>query len=79
MKNARRTIPENTNFGVKSSVLVNFLDSNNVKYVAPSSRKKSLSDLGKFVSQATYHVHCWMTMAQINKMKSQKVLFSEFK
>ena len=73
------TIPENTNFGVKSSVLVNFLDSNNVKYVAPSSRKKSLSDLGEFVSQATYHVHCWMTMAQINKMKSNKVMFSEFK
>ena len=40
---------------------------------------RSSAELGEFVSRATYHVHCWMTMAQINKIKSNKVLFSEFK
>ena len=34
------TLPENVNFGVKSSVVANFLDSNNVSYKSGSGRSR---------------------------------------
>ena len=72
-------IPENTNFGIKSSVLANFLQSNNIKFTKASSISKSNSSLSKMITDATYYLSCWMTMAQINNMKTEKVLFSNFK
>ena len=72
-------IPENTNFGIKSSVLANFLQSNNIKFTKASSKSKSNTSLGKMITDATYYLSCWMTMAQINNMKTEKVLFSNVK
>ena len=69
----------NTNFGIKSSVLANFLQSNDVNFAKASSKPKSNSSLGKIVTDATYYLSCWMTMAQIKNVKSEKVLFSNFK
>ena len=37
----------------------------------------SANQQGKAVSNATYYLSCWMTMAQIQKMQSQKVIFSD--
>ena len=73
------SIPENVNFGIKSSVLANFLDSNSVSYKSGSRRTKGVSALGKLASNATYYLSCWMTMAQIEDMKAEKVLFSNLK
>ena len=68
-------IPENTNFGIKSNVVRSILDSNSVD--SPSANKSSISksQLGKMISDGTYYISCWMTMAQIEKIRSTKVLF----
>ena len=70
-------IPENTNFGIKSSVVGSILDSNGVN--VPQANKKPItkSQLGKQISKGTYYISCWMTMAQIEKMRTKKVMFSD--
>ena len=65
------TIPENTNFGIKANIVSNLLASNNITTGAPNTKAVSKSKLGKTVSNATYYLSCWMTMAQIQKMQSQ--------
>jgi S1-C subfamily serine protease len=70
------TIPENTNFGIKTNVVMNLLQGNGVSVEGPNRGKMKKSDLGKIVSDATYYLSCWMTMAQIKKMRSKKVIFS---
>ena len=69
-------IPENTNFGIKSSVVRSVLDSNSVD--SPPANRSSISktQLGEMISDSTYYISCWMTMAQIQKMKTKKVFFS---
>jgi len=71
-------VPENTNFGVKSTVVVNLLQSNNVKLRAPNTETVSKTTLGKTMSDATYYLSCWMTIAQIEKLRAEKVMFSSF-
>ncbi len=53
-------IPENTNFGIKSSVVRSILESNNVD--SPSANKLSISksQLGKMISNGTYYISCWI-------------------
>ena len=72
-------IPENTNFGIKSSVVRSVLDSNNVDSPTANTRSISKSKLGEMISDGTYYISCWMTMAQIEKMKNQKVFFSDLR
>ena len=55
----------------------NLLASNNITTDAPNTKAVSKSKLGKTVSNATYYLSCWMTMAQIQKMQAQKVIFSD--
>jgi S1-C subfamily serine protease len=69
-------IPENTNFGIKSSVVRSVLDSNSVNIPSANKRSMSKSQLGEMISGGTYYISCWMTMAQIEKMKTKKVFFS---
>ena len=69
-------IPENTNFGIKSSVVRSVLDSNEVDIPPANQSEISKSKLGKMISSGTYYISCWMTMAQIQKMKTKKVFFS---
>ena len=68
-------IPENTNFGIKSSVVRNIMNSNGVAPVPANVDQISKSQLGKMISQGTFYVSCWMTIAQIEKMRAKKVLF----
>ena len=69
------TIPENTNFGVKTSVVRSITDSVNVSLPKPNRSDISKSELGQMITDGTYYLSCWMTMAQINQMKSKKVIF----
>ncbi len=69
------TIPENTNFGVKTSVVKSITDSVDVSLPRPNKSSMSKSKLGKMISDGTYYLSCWMTMAQIEQMKSKKVIF----
>ena len=72
-------IPENTNFGIKASVVQSVLDSNGIESLAPHEDAMSKSQLGKMISDGTYYISCWMTMAQIQKMKTSKVFFNEIR
>lgn len=69
------TVPENTNFGIKANIVANLLQSNNIAVRSPNTKSISRSELVKRVSNATYYVSCWMTRAQIRKMKATKVIF----
>ena len=71
------SIPENTNFGIKSSVVGSVLDSNGVNSPPANDNPISTSELGKRISKGTYYISCWMTMAQIEKMRTKKVMFSD--
>ncbi|WP_443636098.1 trypsin-like peptidase domain-containing protein [Candidatus Njordibacter sp. Uisw_058] len=71
------SIPENTNFGIKASVVKSVLDSSSVNTPAANKSPISKSQLGKMITDGTYYISCWMTMAQIEKVRSKKVLFSE--
>ena len=73
------TIPENTNFGVKSSVVASILDSQAVEVSAPNNNPMKKSVLAKKIAQGTYYLSCFMTIAQINKLQSQKVMFENIK
>ena len=69
------TIPENTNFGIKSSIVRSILDSNDVTTPPPSETEISKSDLGRKISNGTYYISCLMTVAQMRAMKTNKVMF----
>ena len=69
-------IPENINFGVKSSVLEIFLQGNDVDYETGSDRTIPKRKLAKKITNNTLYLSCWMTMAQIEKMRAKKVIFS---
>ena len=68
-------LPENTNFGIKTSVVKSMLNSSDISLPNPNKNEISKSELGKNISNATYYLSCWMTMAQIEKAKSNKVVF----
>ena len=73
------SIPENTNFGVKSSVVAAILDTHNV--ISPPANKKTIakSRLADNITKGTYYLSCWMTLAQVKNMHSKKVMFSDLK
>ena len=68
-------IPEDTNFGIKVSVVRSILESSNVSSPRPNTSSISKTKLGKMIADGTYYLSCWMTTAQIEKMRSKKVIF----
>ncbi|MDA9771502.1 trypsin-like peptidase domain-containing protein [Emcibacteraceae bacterium] len=70
------SIPENTNFGVKINLVKNILESNNIKILSENKTIISKPELAKRVSTGTYYISCGMTMALIEKLKTQKVFFN---
>ena len=71
------SIPENTNFGIKSNVVRSIMDSNGVDSPPANRSAISKSQLGKMISDGTYYISCWMTMAQVEKLRSKKVMFED--
>ena len=51
------------------------LNSIEINLPQPNINKMSTRDLGKYISNSTYYLSCWMTTAQIQKLKSEKVIF----
>ena len=64
------SIPENTNFGIKSNVVRSIMDSNGVESPPANRSAISKSQLGKMISDGTYYISCWMTMAQVKKLRT---------
>ena len=72
-------VPEGTNFGIKSNVIINFLESNNINLIDVNTKELSKERLGKTITDGTYYISCLMNMAQIEKMREKKVMFSDLK
>ena len=70
-------IPENTNFGVKASVAKAMLSTFEIDLESPSDKEMPRSEMGRLITDGTFYISCGMTMAQIQKMKSRKVMFEE--
>ena len=70
-------IPENTNFGIKVSAVKNLLQGNGVSLKSPNSEVISKAELSRSVTNGTVYLTCWMTTAQIEQMKTTKVLFKD--
>jgi len=70
-------------FGIKSSTLKTFANSNSLTFSQPNNRELTNKDLGKLITEATVYIECHMTIAKIKKMIAQadnrKAFFSEFK
>ena len=71
-------IPENTNFGIKASAVRNLLEGNQVPLKIPSTDVISKRDLSRLATDGTVYLTCWMTNAQLEQMKSKKVMFENF-
>ena len=73
------TIPENVNFGVKANVVINIMESEGIPMPTPNLNTIPMSELGEIITDGTYYLSCWMTVAQIEKMLETKVMFSNLK
>ncbi len=69
------TIPEGTNFGIKSSTVQQFIKANNVKSMQPNKREMSTKDIGAKIQKATVYLDCFMTAQRYEKLKSKKVMY----
>ena len=74
---------QGVHFGIKSSTLKTFANSNSLTLTQPNNRELSNKDLGKLITEATVYLECHMTVAKIKRMiaeaNNQKAFFSEFK
>ena len=73
------TLPENVNFGIKSSVIKDFLISNNVSNLPkPNTSRVTTRELSEQATDSTYYLDCFMTIAQAKKLISEKVIYTDF-
>jgi S1-C subfamily serine protease len=72
-------IPENTNFGIKSSVALSLMEANRITSKPPNTIPISKKELSQLATSGTVLLSCWMTIAQVNKMKQRKAMFERFK
>ena len=70
----RGTIPENSNFGIKSSIAYNFAEANGIELPGEKRAKMSRRDMGKLVTKGTHYLSCWMTKQQLAKAQNKKEL-----
>lgn len=65
-------IPENTNFGIKVSVVMNLLQANSVVYKQPNQSSISKAELSDRITEGTALLTCWMTPSTIDRLKEAK-------
>ena len=70
-------IPENTNFGIKSSILKNFTSANSIKNSEDEPKEISTEVLGEKIQNATAYVGCWTAETKIAAMKTIKTVFGQ--
>jgi len=68
-------IPENTNYGVKSNILLNLLESKGIVTLDTSSNDIKKSEMIKLLNESTYFISCEMTVAQIRNLQTKKVMY----
>jgi len=68
-------LPENIAFGIKSGAVINFLDGNNIEYSIDN--ELSFEEIDTLIHGGTYYLSCLMTLSQYEKVKKNRVLFSD--
>ena len=63
---------------MQGSKVENLLDANGLEIKKSTTQSLSRVDLSKNITNGTLYPSCWMTRAQIAKLKTEKVLFKEF-
>ncbi len=63
---------ESFNFGIKSSILKIFANSNEVQFNPPNIEIMKKKDLGSLITEATVYLECWMSGKQLKAMLSQE-------
>ena len=71
-------VTENTDFGVKASIVRNFLETKRIPLAAQHRKKIPSSELTARIEDATVYLSCLMTRTQWEQAKEQKVLFKDF-
>ena len=62
-------VPENTNFAIKASSVQNLMTGNSIKITAPNWKTITRRARTKGIKEATVHLTCWMTKAQLEKVR----------
>lgn len=70
-------VPQNTNFGIKSSILNTFTKSNQINLGEASATELSTRDIGTKIMNATVYLDCLMTQSRFEEAKTNKVLFKK--
>jgi len=70
-------VPENTNFGVKASAIKNLMEGNQISLKSPNFEVLSKQNLSQAATAGAVFLSCWMTTAQLERMRTTKVLFNE--
>jgi len=74
---------ESFNFGVKSSTLRAFANSNGINFEYPNARELTNSKLGELITEGTVFIECHMTLTKIKKIineleKNKKAVYEQF-
>ena len=71
------TIPENTNFGIKSSILKNFTSANRMKNSNKEPKEIPKDQVGEKIQNATAYVGCYTAETKIAAMKTVETAFGQ--
>jgi S1-C subfamily serine protease len=73
---------ESFNFGIKSSTVKTFIESNDIKYSKGSKSNLSNEQLSSLITNATIYLECWLTVADIKQIIAQdenrKAFYSKY-
>jgi len=70
-------LPENYNFGIKSSALRSFIDTHDIEIKAENTSKKTNFKLGRDARAATYYIACLMSDAKMKEIEKHREVLSE--
>ena len=70
-------IPENTNFGIKSSILKNFTSANSIKNSNQEPKEIPKDQVGEKIQNATAYVGCYTAETKIAAMKTVETAFGQ--
>ena len=70
-------IPENTNFGIKSSILKNFTSANSIKNLNKEPKEIPKDQVGEKIQNATAYVGCYTADTKIAAMKTVETAFGQ--
>lgn len=73
---------ESFNFGIKSSTVKTFINSNDINFTRGSKSKLNNNQLVSLINDATIYLECWLTVADIKRIiaeeENRKAIYSKY-